>query len=197
MLQISTHSIIIIFISSPPSPPTALWGEVLPPSLNCCLLKCKCIISSGQWTIVCHHICYRLTKSEHFLSIVINSAALVIKAFVVKNNFSPGGKKPPWLILRKQTLTSKRAQGSQLQLRRTSGAVQHELNLSDPEVKEHLVNYFLACEQFCWLFVLGERFKNTGNPQHPPPPPLTFTLGLLRQEFTEVYKLKPKMKILR
>lgn len=74
------------------TPPPDCIVRFCPPSLNCCLLRCKCIIFSGQWTIVCHHICYRLTKSEHFLSIVINSAALVIKAFVVKNNFSPWGK---------------------------------------------------------------------------------------------------------
>lgn len=72
--------------------------------------------------------------------------------------------------------------------------MQHELNLSDPEVKEHLVNYFLACEQFCWLFVLGERFKNTGNPPTPSSSTYLYS-GLWRQEFTEVYKLlSPRWK---
>lgn len=72
---------------------------------------------------------------------------LVIKAFVVKNNFS-SEEKPPWLILRKHMLHHEpHAEGFPTSTPLTSAAMQHRLNLSDAEVKKHLVNHFHVCKK--------------------------------------------------
>lgn len=71
-------------------------------------------------------------------------AALAIKAFVDKNNFS-SGEKPPWLILRKHMLNHEHpAEGFQLQLQLVSGA---RLNLSKWEVKKQLVDHFHVLQE--------------------------------------------------